>query len=177
MREGLIARRFLFQPFFVLGLCSAGGACDSKLQSPTNSTITPAPVTPAITVLRIICDIPAELENPKRIVNGHIGWSDKNITTGETFSFELAQPMVELPLTERIPIDEKIHIRFVVQGSPGFNTKFKSGDWFLYRKIHDESSREVLVVYLSSFRTLTTSYIRSIAPEVTDKFGHCVELE
>ncbi len=113
-------------------------------------------------LLRIVCDVPEELDYPTRTVRGHVGWSEGNITRGQTFTFELAKPVVELPIDFRFPLNEKIHVRFVVNSGPT-TSRFTDGDWFLYTDGREEASRGALSITLSTFLDRSKKY-RKMAP-------------
>lgn len=116
-----------------------------------------APPTQAGTLLQIVCDLPNELEHPKRIVQGLVTWTAKNSTGGENiygevFSFDLAKPTVDVPLKAFIPLSAEVRIRFTLYSDPSVKSHFTRGEWLLRCRVQDESSRKTLVVNLSSFK-------------------------
>ena len=138
-------------------------AVDSPIQPGSKTAVqesTVLPETPSVTVLQIICTIPEELEHPKRVVNGNIGWSVENTSGGETvngeaFSFELSSPKVEIQLKALIPINAEVRVQFAVSGNPSFKSRFTSGEWLLRTRVRDDASSKLLVVSLSSFKNLS----------------------
>lgn len=135
-----------------IGLCLALGV---KLNA---AQVQPAaPPRQTGTLLQIRCDLTDELEHPKRVVKGYIAWKIKNNTggenvQGETFSLELANSIVDLPLKEIIPLNADVRIGFTSYSDSSFKSRFTRGEWFSRCRIQDESSRKTLVVNLSSFK-------------------------
>ena len=151
---------------FIVSLGVTALACDRS----RDTTSAQAPIEskpsdkPSGTLLRIVCDIPDELGKPERSCPAYIGWSKDNITRGRVFTLPLGREIVELPLEHVIPLNERIHVRFVVEDDPPFETKFTSGDWNCDPQAHDASSTKVFSIGLSRFKKHDENKWKTMAP-------------
>lgn len=101
------------------------------------------------TIIRIICDIPAEVATPQRVYEGRIDWPFNS----QDFSFPLGLEIAEVKLPRYIPNGEMVMIRFTVPEKPPFKTKFTKGDWVYRARPKAEGGEpNILHVRLSRFR-------------------------
>lgn len=114
----------------------------------------PAPVG---TLLRIVCEIPEELEKPFRSYRANIGWTAGNVTRGETFTMRVAEPIFRFRLRQMIPAGAHVVVQFTVDEDPPFKTKFTRGDWRCAARAPGHHPQDSVRMDLARFRLLDGS--------------------
>lgn len=136
-----------------------GLGCGTRLPAEAiPAAIEPAPASePAGTLLCIVCDMPEELVKPKRSYRANIGWTAGNVTRGETFTMQVAEPTFRFRLRQVIPAGAHVVVRFTVDEDPPFKTKFSRGDWRCAAGAPGHHPRESVRMDLARFRLLDGS--------------------